>query len=66
MTITTVAHYGAIARAQAAIQAHKPAQGEHTGRIACTKCGSSLRFTIQSTGISRGQCNAAGCLRWCN
>lgn len=54
-----------IARAMSAIQQHKPATGEYTGRISCPKCHSGLRFTIQSTGISRGQCSAAGCLRWC-
>lgn len=65
MTITTVNHYGRVAQAMAQVQQHKPAFGEYSGRMSCTKCGSGLRFTIMSNGLSRGQCSAAGCLRWC-
>jgi hypothetical protein len=56
---------GQVAQAMNAVQQFKPQQGEHKGTMRCTKCGSSLSFTIQSSGISRGQCSAAGCLRWC-
>jgi hypothetical protein len=33
--------------------------------ISYQPCGSSLRFTVMSNGLSRGQCTAAGCVRWC-
>lgn len=66
MTLTPVAHYGKVAQAMAAAQQHRPQHGEHSGRMQCPKCGSALRFTIFSNGISRGQCAAAGCVRWSN
>lgn len=65
MTLTTVQHYGKVAQAMNLVQQHKPQHGEATGTIRCTHCGSSLRFTIFANGISRGQCTAAGCVRWC-
>lgn len=55
---------GQVARAMAAVHAQKPESGERTGRITCTRCDGALRFTIFSNGISRGQCAAAGCIRW--
>jgi hypothetical protein len=64
VTITSVAQYGQIARAMAAVQQHKHPTDEVKGRITCPKCGSGLRFVILPNGISRGQCAAAGCLRW--
>jgi ribosomal protein S27AE len=60
----TIKQRGQVANAMAAVHAHKPEVGERTGRITCTRCGSSLRFTIMANGISRGQCAAAGCIRW--
>jgi hypothetical protein len=56
---------GQLVRAVAAVQAFKPQAGEYVGRMQCPKCGSGLRFTIQANGISRGQCAASGCIRWC-
>ncbi len=55
---------GATARAMNAVQQFKPSCGEATGRIQCPKCGSRLRFNVQCTGISRGICSTAGCVRW--
>ena len=53
-----------VIRAITEVQGHKPEHGEHQGRIRCPRCGSGLSFTILSNGISRGQCAAAGCVRW--
>lgn len=55
---------GQMANAMAAAYSHKPAVGEFSGRMACTRCGSALRFTIMANGLSRGQCAAAGCIKW--
>lgn len=55
---------GATARAMNAVQQHRPEHGEASGRIQCPKCGGGLRFNVQSTGISRGSCSTAGCVRW--
>jgi hypothetical protein len=46
------------------VHRHRPQHGEHQGRITCPRCGAGLQFVIQSTGISRGQCPAAGCIKW--
>ncbi len=54
---------GQVARAMAAVQAQKPAQGEAKGNLACTRCGGALKFTIQSNGLSSGQCSCG--VRWC-
>jgi hypothetical protein len=59
------AKVGAHARAMDAVQQHKPQHGEAAGRIQCPRCNGGLRFNIQSTGISRGNCSTTGCLRWC-
>lgn len=56
----------AIAQAMAKVQEHKEPGADVTGRIQCPKCGSQLRFTVFSNGISRGQCAARGCLSWCH
>lgn len=53
-----------VIQAMTAVQQRKPAQGETSGRITCPRCGSGLQFSILSNGISRGQCMAAGCIRW--
>ena len=60
----TIRERGQLARAIAAVQEHKPQHGEATGKISCTRCGASLRFTINCKGISRGMCTSAGCIRW--
>lgn len=64
MTLTSVAQYGQIARAMAAVQQHKHPTDEVKGRIACPKCGSGLQFAILPNGISRGNCAAACGIRW--
>jgi hypothetical protein len=56
---------GPTARAMHLVQQQRDPQRDVSGRITCTKCGSSLRFTVMSNGLSRGQCTAAGCVRWC-
>jgi hypothetical protein len=56
---------GQLARAIAAVQQHKPEHGESSGKITCTRCGAALRFTIDSSGISRGQCIGNCGVRWC-
>lgn len=61
----TIKQRGQVAHAMAAAHRHKPEVGEYTGRIACTRCGSALRFTIYSNGVSRGQWATANCIRWC-
>lgn len=62
--VPTIKERGQLVRAIAAAQAFKPVTGEFKGRITCTRCGSGLNFSILSNGISRGQCSAAGCIRW--
>jgi hypothetical protein len=62
----TISQRGQIARAMAAAYAHKPQVGEHTGTMKCTRCSSTLRFTIASNGVSRGQCSAACGVKWCS
>jgi hypothetical protein len=63
--VPTIQQRGQIARAMNEAHQHKPAAGEHTGTMKCTRCGSTLRFTIASNGISRGSCNAACGVTWC-
>lgn len=55
---------GATARAMAAVQEQRNALLDVSGRITCPQCGSQLRYTIFPNGISRGQCTAAGCIKW--
>jgi hypothetical protein len=62
----SVRQRGQVAQAMNAVQQFKPDHGEYRGAIRCTKCGSSLNFCVASNGLSRGQCAATGCLRWCN
>lgn len=63
-TPPTIQQRGQLARAIAAVQHHKPEHGEASGKIACTRCGGSVRFVIDYSGRSRGQClNACG-VRW--
>ncbi len=65
MTTTAFASkVGATARAMAEVQKNKHPTDEVSGRIICPKCGSGLRFTILPNGVSRGNCSAAGCVRW--
>jgi hypothetical protein len=64
MTITTVSHYGKVAQAMNAVQQFKPKHGEHKGTMRCTKCGSSLSFSIMSNGLSRGSCRSACGVKW--
>jgi hypothetical protein len=55
---------GQVARAMAQVNSqHKPGL-DVAGVIPCPKCGSGLKFTVLSNGLQRGQCAAAGCLRW--
>lgn len=66
MTTTSFAALaGPTARAMAKVQEQRQKDQDVTGRIDCPKCGSGLRFTVMTNGLSRGQCAAAGCLRWC-
>jgi len=58
----TIAQRGKVAKAMATVHAHKPQHGETSGFIPCPACGGRLRFNIQSTGLSRGNC-ACG-IRW--
>lgn len=59
----TIKERGQVARAMAAVQAHKPQAGELAGRITCPRCGGALTFAIQSNGISRGHCTCG--VKWC-
>lgn len=52
-----------IVKAMAAAQQQKPAQGEARGKLTCPRCSGTINFTIQSTGLSRGQCTCG--VRWC-
>jgi ribosomal protein S27AE len=40
--------------------------GTKEGTFPCPKCGSQVRFTALVPHQSRGQCSAAGCIRWSN
>lgn len=59
----TIRQRGQVAQAMAAVYAHKPEAGEAQGQITCPACRGHLKFTVTSSGISRGHC---GCgVRWC-
>lgn len=55
-----------VAQAMSKVQEHRPSHGEANGKITCTRCGASLHFSIQSTGLSRGRCAAACGVSWCH
>lgn len=59
----TIAWRGKLARLMADVQREKPQDGQRSGRIRCI-CGSTLSFTIASTGKSSGQCSASCGARW--
>lgn len=62
-TVPTIKQRGQLAQLTAQVQQHRPPNGESTGYLRCT-CGSRLRYTVASTGVSRAQC-VAGCgVRW--
>jgi hypothetical protein len=54
-----------IAQAMAQVQQHKQPGADVSGKIKCPKCHSTLLFNIQPSGISRGRCNAACGVSWC-
>jgi hypothetical protein len=56
---------GAIAQAQN-IAYQLSTAGQKEGTFPCPKCGSQVRFTALVPHQSRGQCSAAGCIRWSN
>lgn len=56
---------GPTARAMDMVQQQKKPGQEVTGRISCPRCGGGLRFNVQANGLSRGQCAARDCVRWC-
>lgn len=70
-TATFNAHVGPRARALNAIKvqhcappAYKP-QGDVTGKIPCTKCTGTIKYTVRaSDGCTTGRCSTAGCLNW--
>lgn len=62
----TIRERGQIAQAMAQVHQHRKPDQDVTGRIACTRCGATLSFTVQRDGHSRGACAAAGCVRWSN
>jgi hypothetical protein len=64
-TAPTIAWRGQLARLRAEVQGHRPEHGERHGRLRCV-CGATFTFSIQSNGLSRGQCAAACGARWCN
>lgn len=64
-TLRSASRSGATALAMNTAQQHKAPSGEYTGRLTCPKCGSGVRFTIQSNGISRGQCSSGCGVHWC-
>jgi hypothetical protein len=59
----TIKERGELARLMDAVQRHKPEHGEASGTLRCA-CGGTLKFNIQSNGISRGTCLAGCWRRW--
>lgn len=58
----TIKERSHVVQAITAAQAHRPAQGEVRGKAPCPRCRGTVQFTIQSTGLSRGQCTCG--IRW--
>ena len=63
-TSPTIAWRGKLAQAVHQAHQHRDPEREVSGRIRCPACGSPINFTVQRDGRSRGQCSAAGCMRW--
>jgi ribosomal protein S27AE len=61
----TIKERGQVVAAMTAVQQHKPAHGEASGRIRCPRCGAGLQFVVMASGLSRGHCAAACGIRWC-
>jgi hypothetical protein len=59
----TIKERGHVAKAMAAVQSYKPANGEAKGSLTCPRCTGSLKFAILSNGVSRGQCTCG--VKWC-
>jgi hypothetical protein len=60
--VPTIKERGQVAQAMAQVQQRLDPVKDVTGRIACTRCGGGLNFTIQRDGHQRGHCNCG--MRW--
>lgn len=61
--VPTTKERSELANLRAAAYAHQPKYGETKSTMPCP-CGGKIRFTIQSSGLSWGQCTAACGRRW--
>lgn len=64
MTPRAAALSSPIALAMQAAQQHRKAGQDVKSTMKCPRCNSTLRFTVFASGVSYGQCVAAGCIRW--
>jgi hypothetical protein len=60
----TIAQRGQLAKAMAQAYDHRPEHGETRVRLTCSRCKGTILATVQSDGISRGQCRSVGCIAW--